>query len=43
MYNDSELKKRVTCILQALKQMRKPFAKHLTIFEQMLLKAEGLK
>jgi len=43
MYNDLELKKKVTCILKALKQMRKPFAKHLTTFEQMLLKAEGLK
>jgi len=43
MYNDSELKKKVTCILKALKQKEKSFAKHLTIFEQMLLKAEGLK
>jgi len=43
MYNDSELKKKVTHILKALKQKRKPFAKHLTIFKQMLLKAEGLK
>jgi len=42
-YDDSELKKRATCILKALKQMRKPFAKHLTTFEQTLLKAEGLK
>jgi len=42
-YNDSESKKRVTCILKALKQKEKPFAKHLTIFEWMLLKAEGLK
>jgi len=42
-YNDSELKKKVTCTLRALKQMRKPFAKHLTTFEQMLLKAEDLK
>jgi len=42
-YNNSESKKRVTCILKALKQMRKPFAKHLTTFEWMLLKAEGLK
>jgi hypothetical protein len=33
----------VTCILKALKQKEKSFAKHLTIFEQMLLKAEGLK
>jgi len=42
-YNDSELKKRVTCILKALKQKGKSFAKHLIIFEQMLLKAEDLK
>jgi len=33
----------VTCILKALKQKEKPFAKHLTTFEQTLLKAEGLK
>jgi len=43
VYNDSELKKKVTCTLRALKQMRKPFARHLTTFEQTLLKAEGLK
>jgi len=43
MYDDSELKKKATCILKTLKQMRKPFAKHLTIFEQTLLKAKGLK
>ena len=43
MYNDSESKKRATCTLKALKQKKKPFAKHLTIFEWMLLKAEGLK
>jgi len=42
-YNDFELKKRVTHTLKALKQMRKPFARHLTTFEQTLLKAEGLK
>ncbi len=42
-YNDSELKKRATHTLKTLKQMRKPFAKHLTTFEQTLLKAEGLK
>ncbi len=42
-YNNSELKKRATCILKALKQKEKPFVKHLTTFEQMLLKAEGLK
>ncbi len=43
MYNDSELKKRATCILKTLKQMRKPFARHLTTFKQTLLKAKGLK
>jgi len=43
VYNDSELKKRVTHILKTLKQMRKPFARHLTTFKQTLLKAEGLK
>jgi len=42
-YNDSESKKRATHILKTLKQMRKPFTRHLTTFEQMLLKAEGLK
>jgi len=43
VYNDSELKKRATCILKALKQKEKPFTRHLTTFEQTLLKAEGLK
>ncbi len=43
MYNDSELKKRATHILKALKQKEKSFVKHLIIFEQMLLEAEGLK
>jgi len=42
-YNDSESKKKVTHILKTLKQMKKPFAKHLTTFEQTLLKAKGLK
>jgi len=42
-YNDSELKKKATHTLKTLKQMRKPFARHLTTFEQTLLKAEGLK
>jgi len=42
-YNDSQLKKRVTHILKALKQKEKPFARHLIIFKQTLLKAEGLK
>ncbi len=32
-YNDSELKKRVTHILKALKQKEKSFTKHLIIFE----------
>ncbi len=43
MYDDSELKKRATHILNTLKQMRKSFAKHLTTFKQTLLKAEDLK
>jgi len=43
MYNNLKLKKRATHILKALKQKEKPFAKHLTIFEQTLLKAKGLK
>jgi len=43
MYNDSELKERVTHILKALKQKEKSFTKHLTTFEQMLLEAKGLK
>jgi len=42
-YNDSELKKRATCILKALKQKEKSFAKYLTTFEQMLLEAKDLK
>jgi len=42
-YNNSELKKRATHILKALKQKEKSFARHLTIFEQMLLKAKDLK
>jgi len=42
-YNDSELKKKATCILRALKQKEKSFAKYLIIFKQTLLKAEGLK
>ncbi len=42
-YNDSELKKKATCTLKTLKQMRKPSARHLTTFEWTLLKAEGLK
>ncbi len=42
-YNDSELKKRVTHTLKALKEKEKPFTRHLTTFEQTLLKAEDLK
>jgi len=42
-YNNSELKKRATCILKALKQKEKSFAKHLMTFKQTLLKAEDLK
>jgi len=42
-YNESELKKKVTCTLKALKQKEKSFARHLTTFEQTLLKAEDLK
>ncbi len=43
MYNDSESKKKATSTLKTLKQMRKPFARHLTTFEWTLLKAKGLK
>jgi len=43
VYDDSESKKKATHILKTLKQMKKPFAKHLTTFEQTLLKAKGLK
>ena len=43
VYNNSESRKRVTCILKALKQKEKPFVKHLIIFEQTLLKMRGLK
>jgi len=43
MYNDLKSKKKVTHILRALKQKKKPFAKHLTSFKQMLLKAKDLK
>jgi len=43
VYNDSESKKKATHILKTLKQMRKPFARHLTTFKQTLLKAESLK
>ncbi len=43
MYNDSELKKKATHILRALKQKEKSFTKHLITFEQTLLEAEDLK
>jgi len=33
VYNDSKSKKKATHTLKALKQMRKPFARHLTTFE----------
>ncbi len=42
-YNNSELKKRVTDILKALKQKEKSFIKDLIIFKQMMLKAKDLK
>jgi len=42
-YNDSELKKKATHTLKALKQKKNSFARHLTTFEQMLLKAKDLK
>jgi len=43
VYNNSKSRKRATCTLKALKQKEKPFTRHLTTFEQTLLKAEGLK
>ncbi len=43
VYNNSESRERATCTLKALKQKEKPFTRHLTTFEQTLLKAEGLK
>ncbi len=43
VYNDSESKKRATHTLKTLKQMKKPFARHLTTFKWTLLKAEDLK
>jgi len=33
VYDDSELKKKATCILRALKQKERPFARHLTTFK----------
>jgi len=43
VYNNSESRERATHTLKALKQKEKPFARHLTTFEQTLLKAKGLK
>jgi len=43
VYNNSESRKRATHILKALKQKEKSFTKHLTTFEQTLLKAKDLK
>ncbi len=43
LYDNSESRERATHTLKALKQKEKPFVKHLTTFEQTLLKAEGLK
>jgi len=43
VYNNLELKERATDTLKALKQQEKSFMRYLTIFEQTLLKAKGLK
>ncbi len=43
VYDNSESRERATCTLKALKQKEKPFTRHLTTFEQTLLKAKGLK
>jgi len=43
VYNNSELREKATHILKALKQKEKLFVRHLTTFEQTLLKAKGLK
>jgi len=43
VYNNSESRERATCILKAVKQKEKSFVRHLTIFEQTLLKAKDLK
>jgi len=43
VYNDLESRERATHTLKALKQKEKPFMRHLTTFEQTLLKARGLK
>jgi len=42
-YNNSKSRERATHTLKALKQKEKPFVRHLTIFEQTLLKVKGLK
>jgi len=42
-YNNSESRERATCILKALKQKEKSFARHLITFKQTLLKVKGLK
>jgi len=42
-YDNSESRERATHTLKALKQKEKPFMRHLTTFEQTLLKAKGLK
>jgi len=42
-YNNSESRERATHILKALKQKEKSFVRHLTIFEQTLLKVKDLK
>jgi len=43
VYNNSESRERATHTLKALKQKEKPFTRHLTTFEQTLLKVKGLK
>ena len=43
VYNNSESRERATCTLKALKQKEKPFTRHLTTFEQTLLKVRDLK
>ncbi len=43
VYDNLESRKRATHILKALKQKEKSFVRHLTTFEQTLLKAKGLK
>jgi len=43
MCTTTQNQERATHILKALKQKEKSFMRHLTIFEQTLLKAKGLK